>query len=320
MKRLFFEFTILISTALFSMSIFAQKEPIPGANQIELYKSIIEGKSVAVVANQTSMIGSTHLVDTLLSIGINIKVIFAPEHGFRNLADAGESIENGKDTETGIPIISLYGSHLKPTPLDLKGIDVVIFDIQDVGTVSILIFQLSITFWNHVLRITLNVLFLTDPILTDFILTGIFLDTAYKSFVAMDPVPVVHGMTVGEYSNMLNGEGWLKNGVKCDLVVINCKNYTHKTLYELPVRPSPNLPNQTSVYLYPSICFFEGTGISGKGNIIPVSGFRKSGAARQRIQFYTRKSSRSKKPASPRSKMFWNGSEGCYKAESCTEA
>ena len=274
MKRLFFEFTILISTALFSMSIFAQKDPIPGANQIELYKSIIEGKAVAVVANQTSKIGSTHLVDTLFSIGINIKVIFAPEHGFRDLADAGESIENSKDTETGIPIISLYGSHLKPTPLDLKGIDVVIFDIQDVGTrfytyISTLHYILESCAENHI-----KCLVLDRPNPNGFYFDGNILDTTYKSFVGMDPIPVVHGMTVGEYSNMLNGEGWLKKSVKCDLVVINCKNYTHKTLYELPVRPSPNLPNQTSVYLYPSICFFEGTVVSlGRGTSFPFQVF-----------------------------------------------
>ena len=267
----------LIFTTLIIVSpdyIEAQKVPIPGANQIELYNSIIEGKSVAVVANQTSKIGSTHLVDTLFSIGINIKVIFAPEHGFRDLADAGESIENSKDTETGVPIISLYGSHLKPTPLDLKGIDVVIFDIQDVGTrfytyISTLHYILESCAENHV-----ECLVLDRPNPNGFYFDGNILDTTYKSFVGMDPIPVVHGMTVGEYSNMLNGEGWLKKGVKCDLVVINCKNYTHKTLYELPVRPSPNLPNQTSVYLYPSICFFEGTTVSlGRGTSFPFQVF-----------------------------------------------
>jgi len=274
MKRLLITIIMLTIVAAFSMCNDAKKPPIPGANQIELYKSIIEGKSVAVVANQTSMIGSTHLVDKLLAIGINIRVIFAPEHGFRDLTDAGESIANGKDTITGIPLISLYGSHLKTTAQDLAGIDVVIFDIQDVGTrfytyISTLHYILESCAENHVKCLVLD---RPDP--NGFYFDGNILDTAYSSFVGMDPVPVVHGMTVGEYAKMVNGEGWLKNGIKCDLIVIKCKNYTHQTLYELPVKPSPNLPNQTSVYLYPSICFFEGTTVSlGRGTSFPFQVF-----------------------------------------------
>jgi uncharacterized protein YbbC (DUF1343 family) len=244
--------------------------PETGASQIDRYKSLIEGKSVAILANQTSMVGKTHLVDTLLSLGIKINVIFAPEHGFRNLADAGETIEDGKDAKTGIAIISLYGKHLKPTSDDLKGIDVVLYDIQDVGTrfytyISTLHYLLESCAENHV-----KCLVLDRPNPNGFYFDGNVLDTAYRSFVGIDPVPVVHGMTVGEYAGMVNGEGWLKNGVKCDLVVIKCRDYTHSTLYELPVRPSPNLPNQTSVYLYPSLCFFEGTTLSlGRGTSFP---------------------------------------------------
>jgi uncharacterized protein YbbC (DUF1343 family) len=235
---------------------------------------MIEGKSVAVVANQTSMIGQTHLVDSLLKIGIAIRVIFSPEHGFRNMADAGELIENGKDQETGISLISLYGSHLKPIKEDLAGIDAVIFDIQDVGArfytyISTLHYILQSCAENHI-----KCLVLDRPNPNGFYVDGNILDTAYSSFVGMDPVPVVHGMTVGEYALMINGEGWLKGGAKCDLVVVKCKDYDHKTYYNLPVKPSPNLPNQTSVYLYPSICFFEGTVIScGRGTSYPFQVF-----------------------------------------------
>jgi uncharacterized protein YbbC (DUF1343 family) len=270
MERFFLMLAFFVLMITSPKNIEKKKYPETGASQIELYRSIIKGKSVAVVANQTSMIGSTHLIDSLISIGMNIKVIFAPEHGFRNLADAGESISNGKDAKTGIPIISLYGSHLKPTSGDLKGINVVIFDIQDVGTrfytyISTLHYVLESCAENHVRCLVLD---RPDP--NGFYFDGNILDTAYSSFVGMDPVPVVHGMTVGEYADMLNGEGWLKNGVKCDLMVIKCKNYSHNSHYELPVRPSPNLPNQTSVYLYPSLCFFEGTVISlGRGTSFP---------------------------------------------------
>jgi len=270
MKRFYF---ILLTSVIITSSAICngyKNPPIPGSCQIELYRDMLQGKSVAVVANQTSMVGQIHLVDNLLSIGINIKVIFAPEHGFRNLADAGEMIENGKDPETGISLISLYGTHRKPTSGDLAGIDVVIFDIQDVGArfytyISTLHNLLEACAENHV-----KCLVLDRPNPNGFYFDGNILDTIYRSFVGMDPVPIVHGMTVGEYAQMINGEGWLKNGVKCDLTVIKCKNYTHKTFYELPVKPSPNLPNQNSVYLYPSICFFEGTNVSlGRGTLFP---------------------------------------------------
>jgi len=203
-------------------------------------------------------------------MGINVSSIFAPEHGFRDMADAGDRIADGKDAQTGVPIISLYGGQLKPTPENLKGIDVVIFDIQDVGVRfytygSTLHYVLEACAENNVECIVLD-----RPNPNGFYVDGNIADTAYRSFVGMHPVPVVHGMTIGEYARMLNGEGWLRNGVKCRLTVIKCKNYTHKTAYELPVKPSPNLPNQTSIYLYPSICFFEGTNISlGRGTPFP---------------------------------------------------
>jgi len=246
------------------------QEPVTGAARFDQYNKLISGKSIAVVANQTSMVGNAHLVDTLIAKGMNIKVIFAPEHGFRNMADAGETIESGKDTKTGITVTSLYGSHLKPTPEDLAGIDYVIFDIQDVGArfytyISTLNYILEACAENNVACIVLD-----RPNPNGFYFDGNILDTAYSSFVGMNPVPIVHGMTVGEYARMLNGEGWLKGGVKCSLTVIPCLNYTHGTYYTLPVRPSPNLPNQNSIYLYPSICFFEGTSLSlGRGTSTP---------------------------------------------------
>jgi uncharacterized protein YbbC (DUF1343 family) len=274
MNRLLFSLTILSLLIVSQSCSGTDKIPVPGANQIDQYRSLLDGKSVAVLANQTSMIGSTHLVDTLISLGVNIKVIFAPEHGFRNLADAGELISDGKDPETGIPLISLYGSHLKPTTQDLAGIDVVIFDIQDVGTrfytyISTLHYLLEACAENNV-----KCLVLDRPNPNGFYFDGNILDTAYRSFVGMDQVPVVHGMTVGEYAGMLNGEGMLNGGLKCELTVIRCRDYAHSTYYELPVKPSPNLPNQNSVYLYPSICFFEGTALSlGRGTSFPFQVF-----------------------------------------------
>ncbi|MBK9389380.1 MAG: DUF1343 domain-containing protein [Bacteroidetes bacterium] len=267
MKRTLFLLSVFISfVAAFSST----GDPIPGAYRLDSYRNIIQGKQVAIVANQTSMVGKSHLVDTLLTKGIQIKAIFSPEHGFRNMADAGEKIENAKDPKTGIQLISLYGSHLKPTPEDLSGIDFVIFDIQDVGArfytyISTLHYILEACAENNV-----KCLILDRPNPNGFYFDGNILDTAYSSFVGMHPVPIVHGMTVGEYAQMVNGEGWLKGGIRCDLKVIPCLNYTHATYYTLPVKPSPNLPNQNSVYLYPSICFFEGTNLSlGRGTTFP---------------------------------------------------
>ncbi len=251
----------------------AKDVPVTGAEQIELYGHLIKGRSVAVVANQTSMVGQIHLVDYLMNKEINpdgLTAIFAAEHGFRDLASDGEIIDDTKDAGTGLPVISLYGSHRKPSPDDLKGIDIVIFDIQDVGVrfytyVSTLCYVMEACAENNVKCIVFD-----RPNPNGFYIDGNILDTAYSSFTGMHAVPIVHGMTVGEYALMVNGEGWLKNGIQCDLTVIKCKNYTHETLYELPVKPSPNLPNQTSVYLYPSLCFFEGTKVSpGRGTGFP---------------------------------------------------
>lgn len=261
---------VLLLLAISSLVSCSAADPVPGAERAELYIQKIKAGNVAVVANQTSMAGEIHLIDFLVEKGIKVKTIFAPEHGFRELADAGKTINDGKDIKTGLPIISLYGSHKKPEPGELAGIDFVLFDIQDVGArfytyISTLHYVLEACAENNIKCIILD-----RPNPNGFYFDGNILDTAYKSFVGMHPVPVVHGMTVGEYALMINGEGWLKGSIKCDVEVIACKNYSHSTYYNLPVIPSPNLPNQNSVYLYPSICFFEGTRLSlGRGTNIP---------------------------------------------------
>ncbi|MCU0473265.1 MAG: DUF1343 domain-containing protein [Bacteroidales bacterium] len=271
MKRLFLFSLILLFITCSCQG--RKKTPVPGAEQFNQYKHFIEGKSIAIAANQTAMVGKVHLVDFLISNGIDLKRIikvFAPEHGFRDMADAGEVIQDGKDILTGLPVTSLYGTHQKPTKEDLDGLDVILFDIQDVGArfytyISTLHYIMESCAENGIKCIVLD-----RPNPNGFYFDGNILDTAYKSFVGLHPVPIVHGMTIGEYALMINGEGWLKNGLKCDLTVIKCKNYTHKTFYELPVKPSPNLPNQTAIYLYPSLCWFEGTNISlGRGTPFP---------------------------------------------------
>ncbi|AXP81741.1 hypothetical protein CJ739_2669 [Mariniflexile rhizosphaerae] len=208
----------------------------------------------------------THLVDSLLSRNINIKTVFAPEHGFRGTADAGEHIKDGVDTKTGVPIVSLYGDNKKPKPEQLKHIDVMVFDIQDVGArfytyISSLHYVMEACAEAHI-----PLLILDRPNPNGHYVDGPILEMEHKSFVGMHPIPVVHGMTIGEYATMINGEKWLKNGVSCELKVIPIKNYTHQTAYSLPIKPSPNLPNDTAINLYPSLCFFEGTNVSvGRG-------------------------------------------------------
>jgi uncharacterized protein YbbC (DUF1343 family) len=270
-----FRISFLISLFICSCCFGQGKNRITtGAENINDYLSLIKGKNIAIVANQTSMVGNRHLVDTLLSLGIKIKQIFAPEHGFRYMADAGAIITDGKDPDTGIQIISLYGKQYKPTPENLKGTDVVLYDIQDVGTrfytyISTLHYVLESCAENNVRCIVLD-----RPNPNGFYFDGNVSDTAFRSFVSIDPIPIVHGLTVGEYAMMANGEGWLKGRIKCDLKVIKCQNYTHNTYYDVPVKPSPNLPNQTSIYLYPSLCFFEGTVIScGRGTQFPFQAF-----------------------------------------------
>lgn len=238
-----------------------------GAERTDEYMPLLKGKKVAVVANQTAMVGKTHLVDKLISAGTDVRLIFAPEHGFRDLADAGAVITSGTDPVTGIEVISLYSSRKKPTPEDLADIDVVVFDIQDVGTR----FYTYLTTMSYVMEACAEngkqFIVLDRPNPNGYYVDGPILDTAgYRSFVGIHPIPVVHGMTFGEYAGMVNGEGWLAGGARCSLKVIPCAGYTHATMYQLPVIPSPNLPNMNSIYLYPSLCFSEGTVLScGRG-------------------------------------------------------
>ena len=263
---------------------------ITGAERMQAYLPWLKGKTVAVFANQTSMVKNTHLVDTLLASGIKVVKIFGPEHGFRGDADAGEHVTDAKDKKTGLPIISLYGNHKKPTPEDLKDVDVLIFDIQDVGVrfytyISSLQYYLEAALENHK-----PLLILDRPNPNGFYVDGPVLDMKFTSFIGMQPVPVVYGMTIGEYALMLTGENLLSpkaNAINAYNVttkptadtpfhvqIIKCKNYDHSTKYLLPVMPSPNLKEMQSIYLYPSTCFFEGTVLSeGRGTDKPFQYF-----------------------------------------------
>ncbi|SNR59051.1 Uncharacterized conserved protein YbbC, DUF1343 family [Lutibacter agarilyticus] len=243
-----------------------------GAQQTVEYLQLLKNKNIAIVANQTSVIFKnevetyTHSIDSLLKLKINIKKVFSPEHGFRGKADASEKVADGIDVKTGLPIVSLYGKNKKPTPEQLKGIDVVIFDIQDVGVR----FYTYISTLHYVMKACaenkISLIVLDRPNPNGHYIDGPTLNIEYKSFVGMHPVPLVYGMTIGEYAQMINGEGWLKNNSTCNLTVIPLKNYKHKSTYHLAIRPSPNLPNDIAINLYPSLGFFEGTIINaGRG-------------------------------------------------------
>ena len=241
-----------------------------GANQTENYLQLLKDKRVGIVGNQSSVIFNngnyTHLVDSLLSLSINVKKVFSPEHGFRGTADAGEKINDGIDSKTGVPIISLYGDNKKPNPEQLKGLDILVFDIQDVGVR----FYTYISTLHYVMEAcaeaNIPLLILDRPNPNGHYVDGPILEKATTSFVGMHPIPIAHGMTIGEYGKMINGEKWLKNSVQCQLTVIPMENYSHQMSYSLPIKPSPNLPNDQSIALYPSLCFFEGTTVSvGRG-------------------------------------------------------
>lgn len=256
-----------------------KKVVVVGANQTETYLHLIKDKSIAMVANNTSVIFKNdpnqpykHLIDSLLSLNIKIKKLFTPEHGLRGAVDAGEEINNGIDEKTGIPVVSLYGDNNnhgngnKPSNDQLKDIDLVLFDIQDVGVR----FYTYLSTLHYIMEACaengIPVIVLDRPNPNGNYIDGPILEKEFKSFVGLHPVPIVYGMTIGEYAKMINGEKWLSNGVQCDLTVIPLKNYTHQSTYSLPLRPSPNLPNDKSINLYASLCLFEGTNVScGRG-------------------------------------------------------
>ena len=272
---------------------------IPAANRLDYYLPLLKGRRIAVFANHTSIVGSQNLVDTLHKLGIDIKVVFGPEHGFRGTADAGEKVGNYTDAGTGIPVVSLYGSKRRPSKEDLKGVDLMLFDIQDVGTrfytyISSLEEYMAAAFDN---KIPLMILDRPNP--NGFYVDGPVLDTNYRSFVGMQPVPIVYGMTIGEYASMIAGEKWIrqanyvggietyiyktsvdaglflkKRGSNYKMLIVPCIGYEHAKKYELPVKPSPNLPDIQSIYCYPSTCFFEGTVLSeGRGTPKPFQIF-----------------------------------------------
>ena len=270
---------------------------VTGAERTAQYLALLKDKRVAVVTNQTGMIGSAHLVDSLLALKVDVVKVFAPEHGFRGEADAGEHVADERDKRTGLPLISLYGKNKKPKPEQLADVDVVVFDIQDVG----------VRFYTYVGTLHLvmeacaeqhkRLIVLDRPNPNGFYVDGPVLDTACSSFVGMHPVPLVHGMTIGEYAGMLNGEGWLKAKEKCDLTVITCIGYTHGAFYALPVRPSPNLPNMAAIYLYPSLGLFEGTIVSiGRGTEHPFQCIGYPGFAHGSFRFTPRSMPGAKDP------------------------
>ncbi len=260
---------IFILCLWFVTSIASAGRPIMGAEQLDKLLPLLKDKKVALAVNHTSIVDGKHLLDVLVGSGIHINKVFAPEHGFRGNADAGEVVRNGRDVRTGVPILSLYGKNKKPTAEQLKDVDVVVFDIQDVGAR----FYTYISTMHYVMEACAEngkEMIVTDrPNPCDYV-DGPIRQPGLKSFVSMHAIPVLHGCTVGELARMINGEGWLAGGKRCPLTVIPVLNWKHGQPYSLPVKPSPNLPNDQSIALYASLCPFEGTGVSvGRGTLYP---------------------------------------------------
>lgn len=248
---------------------------VVGAAMPECYMKHLKGRRVALFSNQTGMVSDRHTLDILLGNGVDVVTIFSPEHGFRGQADAGEKVGSSVDGKTGVPIYSLYGAKGGvPDEATMRKIDLVVTDIQDVGLRYYTYYITMVKLMDQCARHGKRMVILDRPNPNGFYVDGPILDMKYKSGVGALPIPVVHGMTLGELARMANGEGWLEGGKRCRLTVIPCRNYTHRTLYRLPIAPSPNLPNMLSVYLYPSLCYFEGTDVSlGRGTDKPFQQF-----------------------------------------------
>jgi uncharacterized protein YbbC (DUF1343 family) len=272
MKHIRFHLILFVVLLLSMVHVLAQ---VSGASNTGAYFGLLRNTRVAVVANQTSVIGNVHLVDTLLSSGIQVVKIFAPEHGFRGEAGNGDHVNDGTDKKTKLPIISLYGNHTRPTAEMLADVDVIVFDIQDVGVR----FYTFLATMQEVMEAAVlskkAVVVLDRPNPNGYYVDGpVMTDKKLYSFVGQLPIPIVHGCTLGELAEMISGEGWLSGGKSCELTVIPCSDYTHNSYFELPIKPSPNLPNITSIYAYPSLCWFEGTCISiGRGTDLPFQQF-----------------------------------------------
>ena len=251
-------------------SLTENSEITPGAWQTEKYFPLLDGKAIALVGNHSSLVDDVHLVDTLLASGFNLLRVFSPEHGFRGEAADGQLIESGIDPVTGISIKSLYGANRRPDPSHIKDLDLIIFDIQDVGTRFYTYISTMSYVMEEAARQGVPMLILDRPNPNGHFVDGSILEKEHSTFVGLHPIPIVHGMTVAEYAQMVNGQGWLGNDLKCELHIVPVKNYHRQMWYELPVAPSPNLPNMTSIMLYPGLCLMEGTVLSiGRGTDYP---------------------------------------------------
>lgn len=274
-----------------------EKDVTLGVAKVKEWLPLVKNKSVALVANHTSLIGRTHLADTMLSLNVRLKKVFAPEHGFRGMADAGEKVLSSTDEKTGLPIISLYGANKKPSKEQLQDVQMVVFDIQDVGARFYTYISTMAYVMDACALLNIEFIVLDRPNPNGHYVDGPVLKPEFKSFVGLHPVPVVHGMTVGEYAKMINEERWLEGGEKCKLTVITCDNYTHDDFFEITVPPSPNLTTMASIYLYPSLCLFEGTVVSvGRGTERPFTMIGMPGFSLGEHTFVPKSGPGSKKP------------------------